>query len=154
MTVDGAPMQPDLLAPVLRSWGELANLVEKCVVCDELAATRTRTVPGVLPAGRDTAAGGARAQSPLLMLVGEAPGAQEDQAGLPFIGRSGELLDGLLAEVGIDRAEVAVANVLKCRPPGNRPPRRHEITACRPWLERQLQLAHPTVVVALGSTAV
>lgn len=144
MSVD----DPALVAPGVGSWDELALLVSGCVACDELAATRTQTVPGVLPAWN----GPGRARR--LMLVGEAPGQQEDESGLPFVGRSGALLDGLLAEVGVDRADVAVANVLKCRPPANRPPRRSEIVACRPWLERQLQLAAPDVVVALGSTAV
>ena len=144
MTVDA----PALVEPSVRSWGELAVLVSECVACEELAATRTCTVPGVLPPSAPPTGSGR------LMLVGEAPGQQEDETGLPFVGRSGELLDGLLAEVGVDRADVVVANVLKCRPPGNRPPRRAEIVACRPWLERQLQLAAPDVVVALGSTAV
>jgi len=142
MSVDS----PALVAPSVPSWGELAALVSGCVACEELAATRTHTVPGVLPPRGRTAG--------RLMLVGEAPGQQEDESGLPFVGRSGALLDGLLAEVGVDRADVAVANVLKCRPSGNRPPRRTEIVACRPWLERQLQLAAPDVVVAMGSTAV
>jgi uracil-DNA glycosylase len=138
---------PSIDAGRASSWSELDVVIETCVVCDELAANRTRTVPGVLPWEPTTTPRG-------LMLVGEAPGALEDQHGLPFVGRSGELLDGLLAEVGVDRAEVSVANVLKCRPPNNRPPRRGEITACRPWLERQIALARPAVVVALGSTAV
>jgi DNA polymerase len=137
---------PAEVAPTVPDWTTLAELVAGCTVCAELAATRTRTVPGVLPS---MPAGAAR-----LMLVGEAPGATEDEVGLPFVGRSGELLDRLLAEAGTDRAQVAIANVLKCRPPGNRSPRRGEIQACRPWLERQLELAQPDVVVALGTTAV
>jgi DNA polymerase len=87
------------------------------------------------------------------MLIGEAPGAQEDLAGVPFVGRSGQLLDSLLAEIGLDRSRVAVANVLKCRPPGNRKPRRAEVGRCRPWLARQIELADPRVLVALGGTA-
>ena len=138
---------PEVVAPSAHGWDEIAELVARCTVCDELAATRTRTVPGVLPAAPR------RSPGPLL-LVGEAPGALEDQTGRPFVGRSGELLDSLLGEAGASRGQVAVANVLKCRPPANRPPRREEITACRPWLERQIALAEPSVVVALGSTAV
>jgi uracil-DNA glycosylase family 4 len=88
-----------------------------------------------------------------VLLVGEAPGAQEDLAGVPFVGRSGQLLDSLLAETGLHRSLVAVANVLKCRPPRNRKPRRAEVARCRPWLARQIELADPRVVVALGGTA-
>jgi DNA polymerase len=87
------------------------------------------------------------------MLVGEAPGAQEDVAGRPFVGKAGQLLDALLAEAGIERGAVAVANVLKCRPPGNRPPTRPEATRCRGWLDRQLELVQPDLVVTLGGTA-
>ena len=127
------------------SWDALAAAVSACVVCDELAGTRQQTVPGVYPRGA-----GARS----LMVVGEAPGASEDEQGLPFVGRSGELLDSLLVEAGSSRDRVVVANVLKCRPPMNRPPLRREVLACRPWLARQLMIADPAVVVAMGSTAV
>lgn len=123
---------------------DLAVLAERsraCTACPELAATRSRVVPGVVPDG-------AR-----LLLVGEAPGAQEDETGLPFVGRSGQLLDQLLAEVGVARSEVGVLNTLKCRPPGNRPPSRAESRSCRGWTERQLELAAPRVVVALGLSA-
>ncbi len=134
-------MSVELLAAQARSWDELAVMVAGCVACDELARGRTRTVPGVRP-------GGSR-----LLLVGEAPGASEDVAGVPFVGRAGQLLDELLAAAGIARADVAVANVLKCRPPGNRAPTRVESATCRPWLERQLELADPALVVTLGGTA-
>jgi uracil-DNA glycosylase len=123
------------------SWPVMSEAVRSCVACPELVATRTQVVVGVRPPG-------AR-----LLLVGEAPGAQEDAAGVPFVGRAGQLLDELLGEVGLDRERVAVLNVLKCRPPGNRQPRPAEVAACRPWLERQLQLVDPQVVVALGATA-
>ena len=119
----------------------LADAARGCTACPELAATRTLVVPGVVPPG-------AR-----LLLVGEAPGAQEDQTGLPFVGRSGQLLDELLAGLGIARADVGVLNTLKCRPPGNRPPRPAETRTCRGWTERQLALADPRVVVALGLSA-
>jgi DNA polymerase len=87
-------------------------------------------------------------------LVGEAPGAQEDVAGRPFVGKAGQLLDTLLREAGLDRDQVAVVNVLKCRPPANRTPKRAEVERCRPWLDRQLDLIAPELVVALGLTAV
>jgi len=120
---------------------QLAAQVRRCIACPELAAARTHAVPGVLPPGAE------------LLLVGEAPGAQEDLVGVPFVGRAGQLLDELLAAAGLDRLTVAVANVLKCRPPGNRKPTRAEVGRCRPWLDRQLALAAPRVVVTLGGTA-
>jgi DNA polymerase len=89
-----------------------------------------------------------------LLFVGEGPGAEEDRQGLPFVGRSGKLLDRLLAEeLGMTRDECYIANVVKCRPPENRDPRPEEITACRPWLEQQLELIKPKVVVTLGRFA-
>lgn len=120
---------------------ELASAARGCTACPELAATRTCVVPGVVPAG-------AR-----LLVLGEAPGAQEDASGQPFVGRSGQLLDQLLGEVGGDRAQVGVLNTLKCRPPGNRPPTRAESATCRGWTQRQLDLAQPEVVVAVGLSA-
>jgi DNA polymerase len=123
------------------TWDELVEVVQGCVACDELAASRTRVVAGQRPPGAD------------VLLVGEAPGAQEDATGVPFVGRSGQLLDRLLGEAGLRREQVAVANVLKCRPPANRTPRRAEVARCRPWLTRQVELVDPRVVVALGSTA-
>ena len=135
------PDYPMLAAPAARTWEELAGAARTCTACAELVCSRTRVVPGTLPAG-------AR-----VLLVGEAPGAEEDVAGVPFVGRSGRLLDELLAEAGLARADVAVANVLKCRPPGNRAPRRAEVRTCRPWLERQVELADPRVFVTLGSCA-
>jgi DNA polymerase len=112
-----------------------------CTACPELAETRTTVVVGDFP----SAAG--------LLLVGEAPGAQEDALGRPFVGKAGQLLDRLLHEAGIDRAGVAVANVLKCRPPGNRAPRPAEMRRCVGWLDRQVELADPRLVVTLGGTA-
>ncbi len=89
-----------------------------------------------------------------VMFVGEGPGAEEDRQGLPFVGRSGKLLDQLLAdELGISREQVYIANVVKCRPPGNRDPEPDEIDACRPWLARQIELVSPVVVVTLGKFA-
>ncbi|MDG2906802.1 MAG: uracil-DNA glycosylase [Acidimicrobiales bacterium] len=89
-----------------------------------------------------------------LMFVGEGPGAQEDEQGLPFVGRSGRLLDRLLQEeVGIDRSACYITNVVKCRPPGNRDPKPDEIVACRPYLSEQLALVDPAVIVTLGNFA-
>ncbi len=120
---------------------DLAVTVQRCTACPELVASRRSVVVGDFPPG-------AR-----LLLVGEAPGAQEDAVGRPFVGKAGQLLDRLLDEAGLGRAEVAVANVLKCRPPGNRAPTRAEATRCRPWLDRQLDLLNPPLVVTLGTSA-
>jgi uracil-DNA glycosylase family 4 len=132
---------PLAVAPAVASWEELATRVSGCVACPELAAARTHVVPGVRPHGAD------------VLLVGEAPGAQEDEAGVPFVGKSGQLLDVLLSEAGLPRERVAVANVLKCRPPRNRAPRRGEVARCRPWLTRQIELVDPVLIVALGGCA-
>jgi uracil-DNA glycosylase family 4 len=132
---------PVRAAAAATGWADLVTAVSGCVACPELAASRTRVVPGQAPPGAD------------VLLVGEAPGAQEDETGVPFVGRSGQLLDGLLDDAGLRRDRVAVANVLKCRPPANRKPRRAEVTRCRPWLDRQVDLVDPVVVVALGGTA-
>lgn len=125
------------------SWDELAGLARGCVACPELAATRQQVVFGQRPAAGPCE----------LVLLGEAPGADEDASGLPFVGRSGQLLDQLLAESGLRRAEVGVLNVLKCRPPGNRKPARVEMANCRSWLDRQLDLLDPLLVLTLGGTA-
>ncbi|WP_456607326.1 uracil-DNA glycosylase [Blastococcus sp. SYSU DS0617] len=121
-------------------WGTLATVASDCVACPELAATRQHVVVGDVPAsGR-----------PRLVLVGEAPGATEDETGRPFVGKSGQLLDHLLGEAGLDRAEAAVLNIVKCRPPGNRTPKAPEVARCSGWLRRQLELLDAPVVVALG----
>lgn len=112
-----------------------------CTRCDELAATRQQVVVGTCAAG------------PRLLVVGEAPGAQEDESGVPFVGRSGQLLDRLLGEAGMPRAEVGVINTVKCRPPGNRVPTRTETASCRPWTQAQLALIEPALVVTLGLSA-
>ena len=112
-----------------------------CTRCPELASTRRQVVFGAGNADAD------------LMFVGEAPGAKEDEQGIPFVGAAGKLLSQLLEEVGLARSDVFIANVLRCRPPANRTPRRSEVQRCRPWLSRQLDLVDPVVVVALGGTA-
>ena len=89
------------------------------------------------------------------MLIGEAPGAREDALGQPFVGRSGQLLDRLLLEVGLNpESDLYICNAVKCRPPQNRRPKRAELTACRPWLDRQIDQVNPRVIVLLGATAV
>jgi uracil-DNA glycosylase len=131
------------VAAAAPDWDSLAAVARSCVACPELAASRQHVVVGDLPiTGR-----------PRFALVGEAPGAQEDETGRPFVGRSGALLDQLLTEAGLDRAQAAVLNVVKCRPPGNRTPKTSEVARCSGWLRRQLELLDPPVVVALGLSA-
>ena len=110
-----------------------------CTRCPELAATRKTVVFG---------AGNADAE---LMFVGEAPGASEDEQGIPFVGRAGKLLEKLLEEIGLSRTEVFIANTLKCRPPGNRDPLPVEIENCQDYLHRQVALIQPTVICTLGN---
>ena len=119
---------------------ELYREVSDCALCP-LAETRTKTVFG---------AGNADAE---LMFVGEAPGAEEDRQGLPFVGRAGQLLSELLGEIGLSREDVFIANVLKSRPPGNRDPMPNEIEACKPYLWKQIALIQPTVIASLGNFA-
>src|SRR5712664_1259347 len=118
---------------------ELFLQARGCVRCSELAATRKTVVFG---------AGNADAE---LMFIGEAPGASEDEQGLPFVGRAGKLLDQLLVEIGMERQEVFVANVLKCRPPGNRDPLPIEIENCHDYLLSQVELIQPSVICTLGN---
>jgi DNA polymerase len=120
---------------------QVAEVASTCTLC-RLSEGRTQVVFGM---GDPEAA---------LMFIGEGPGEQEDRQGLPFVGRSGQLLDRLLLEeMGITRDRVYIANVVKCRPPANRDPKPDEIAACRPYLERQLDLIRPAVVVTLGRFA-
>jgi DNA polymerase len=110
-----------------------------CTRCPELASTRTQVVFGAGNADAD------------LMFVGEAPGAKEDEQGIPFVGAAGKLLDQLLAEVGLARSDVFIANVLRCRPPGNRDPLPAEIENCSDYLMRQVELIAPRVICTLGN---
>jgi len=110
-----------------------------CTRCPQLASTRTTVVFGSGNADAD------------LMFVGEAPGANEDKQGLPFVGQAGKLLAQLLEEIGLSRSDVFIANLLKCRPPGNRDPLPGEIDACQDYLFRQLELIEPRVVCTLGN---
>jgi DNA polymerase len=107
-----------------------------------------------LAVGRTQVVFGTGTPSADLLFVGEGPGAEEDRLGLPFVGRSGKLLDRLMGEeLGMTRDSCYIANIVKCRPPGNRDPKPDEIEACRPWLDGQLELLRPRVVVTLGNTA-
>jgi uracil-DNA glycosylase family 4 len=127
-------------SPLPQSFEELERVALACTRC-ELAHTRTQVVFGV---------GDPHAQ---LMFVGEAPGEQEDLRGEPFVGRAGVLLTNLIESIGLTRGQVYIANVVKCRPPGNRDPLPVEIDTCRPYLEGQLAHVDPTVVVTLGNFA-
>jgi uracil-DNA glycosylase family 4 len=120
---------------------ELDGRMRFCTRCPELVATRTQVVVGDRPAG-------AR-----LLVIGEAPGAQEDVVGRPFVGRSGQLLDALLEEVGHPRHQVAVINTVKCRPPANRVPTSQETATCRDWTVALIDSVDPRVTVTLGLSA-
>jgi len=109
----------------------------RCTLCN----TRTQTVFGV---GNQTAD---------WLIVGEAPGAEEDRQGEPFVGRAGQLLNSMLRAIGLAREQVYIANVLKCRPPGNRDPSASEVAECLPYLERQIALLHPKIMLAVGRIA-
>ncbi len=122
-------------------WSDFDADVAACTACG-LARTRKMPVPGV---------GDVHAE---WLFVGEAPGAEEDARGEPFVGQAGRLLDNMLLALGVKRGQrVYIANVLKCRPPGNRTPEPLEVEACRPYLDRQIALIRPKVIVALGKSA-
>ncbi len=121
-------------------WDELQARVLSCTACD-LHKSRTQAVFGVGNRNADW------------MIVGEAPGAEEDRRGEPFVGRAGQLLDSMLHAIGLDRRQVYIANVLKCRPPNNRDPRPEEVEQCEPWLQRQVALVQPRLILAVGRVA-
>jgi DNA polymerase len=122
------------------TWDGLAAQVRACTLCG-LHRTRTQTVFGV---GRRDAE---------LFVIGEAPGADEDRQGEPFVGRAGQLLNAMLRSIGLPRSEVYIANILKCRPPGNRDPQPEEAGCCTPYLARQLALVRPRAILAVGRIA-
>lgn len=121
----------------MTSLEEVARAVAGCVACP-LAKTRLKTVPGDGPA------------SASIMFIGEAPGYHENQQGHPFVGPAGHLLDELLASIGLKRDDVFIANVVKCRPPANRDPQPEEIAACSEYLDAQIAIIKPKVIVTLG----
>jgi DNA polymerase len=124
-----------------RQWFELKQAVPACTACG-LHKTRTQTVLGVGDENADW------------LLVGEAPGAEEDRLGEPFVGQAGKLLDNMLAAIGLNRAKnVYICNVLKCRPPGNRNPEPDEVAKCSPHLQKQIELIRPKLIVAMGRFA-
>jgi uracil-DNA glycosylase len=135
-----APPAAAAMSAATLDWDSLAATVAGCTRCG-LCNTRTRTVFGV----------GDR--SARLMVVGEAPGADEDRQGEPFVGRAGQLLNAMLRAIGFAREQVYIANVLKCRPPRNRDPQAAEAVQCLPYLQRQLELVAPGVVLCVGRIA-
>ncbi|CDH43370.1 MAG: uracil-DNA glycosylase [Candidatus Competibacteraceae bacterium] len=141
---DGSPV---ILAPNHRAvmiagmdWEPLAVAVQECTACG-LCTSRTQTVFGVGNHQADW------------LIIGEAPGADEDRLGEPFVGRAGKLLNPMLLAVGLNREQVFIANVLKCRPPDNRDPAPEEATQCRPFLNRQIALIRPRIILAVGRIA-
>ena len=135
------PTPEDLLAARRTSLEVLRKTVSACTRCPELASTRSQTVFGTGPL------------SPDLLIVGEAPGAEEDRQGVPFVGAAGQLLTRILAAGGFSREEVAIVNVLACRPPGNRTPKPEECANCRDHLLGQIRLFEPRYILAMGVTA-
>ena len=130
--------EPDV--SVEQQWDDLAAEVSACQACS-LSATRTQTVFG---------SGNRQAQ---WMLVGEAPGQQEDLEGKPFVGRAGLLLTEMIRALGLSREQVYITNILKCRPPGNRDPKSEEVDACSTYLQRQIKLVQPKIILAVGRIA-
>ncbi|WP_232703010.1 uracil-DNA glycosylase [Halobacterium wangiae] len=112
--------------------------VTGCTKCEELVESRSQIVNGAGPADAD------------VLFVGEGPGANEDEQGAPFVGRSGSVLDAALADAGLERADVRITNCVRCRPPENRDPTKEELNNCRPYLEREVELVAPEVLVTLG----
>lgn len=122
------------------NWDQLKGAVRQCIACD-LHGTRKNTVFGI---------GNEQAE---WMIVGEAPGADEDRQGEPFVGRAGQLLNNMLLAIGLQRQQVYIANILKCRPPNNRDPRPEEVVKCEPYLKRQVELVNPKIILAVGRIA-
>jgi len=131
----------------------MIDAVERAAALREYAEQTAGCTKCALAAGRTQVVFGAGNPDADLMFVGEAPGFHEDQQGVPFVGQAGKLLDRLLEGIGLTRADVFVANVLKCRPPGNRDPLPEEIAACEPHLFRQIELIEPMLVATLGNFA-
>ena len=147
---DSAPAQPservsapagrDRLSMMTDEWEHLAQQVKACTAC-ELSRSRTQTVFGVGNRQADW------------LIIGEAPGAEEDRRGEPFVGRAGQLLNAMLRAVGLKRETVYIANILKCRPPNNRDPRPEEVTSCQGYLNAQIRLIQPKIMLAVGRIA-
>jgi DNA polymerase len=135
------PVTPFVPLPPTAEWGVLRERVAGCTACAELCKTRTQTVFGV---------GNTRAE---WLVIGEAPGAEEDRQGEPFVGRAGQLLNAMLLAIGLPRETVFIANILKCRPPGNRDPKPEEVARCLPYLANQIALLRPKIILAVGRIA-
>ena len=146
----GAPAEPPAAAPVNAA---APADPERTAQLAALAATAAGCTKCRLAEGRSRVVFGSGHPNAGLMLVGEAPGAEEDRQGLPFVGAAGELLTKILQAIDLRREEVYIANVVKCRPPGNRDPQPDEVAACRGYLEKQIALVQPKVLVALGRVA-
>ena len=135
-----APAQTPVPLGPITDWGVLRESVAACTACD-LCKTRTQTVFGVGNTQADW------------LIIGEAPGAEEDRQGEPFVGRAGQLLNAMLLAIGLPRETVFIANILKCRPPGNRDPRPEEVSRCLPFLSAQIALLKPKIMLAVGRIA-
>ena len=131
---------PEALGKAAEELKKIADEVHQCCKCG-LGSQRTNAVPGE---GQPNAR---------ILFVGEGPGAEEDAQGRPFVGRAGQLLNKIIAACGLNRSEVWIGNILKCRPPGNRDPRPDEIISCFPYLQRQIEIINPQIIVALGAPA-
>ncbi len=137
----GSEFSLDPIIERKRGMEQLARIIQECSRC-RLAKERTRTVPGM------------GVMDPLVMVIGEGPGAEEDRQGLPFVGAAGQFLDKWLAAVGLSRERNAyIANMVKCRPPGNRDPQEDEVKACFPYLLKQVELVRPLAILAVGRIA-
>ena len=128
------------LFPEQDNWENLQKRVVSCIKCD-LHTSRTQTVFGVGNKNADW------------LIIGEAPGAEEDRQGEPFVGRAGQLLNSMLMAVGLRREQVFIANILKCRPPNNRDPRPEEVACCEPYLQRQIEIIQPKIILCVGRIA-
>ena len=136
-----APIDRDSPGRRLQELTLLAERVRGCMRCPELAATRTQTVFGVGPVGAE------------IVFVGEAPGADEDRQGEPFVGAAGQMLNRIIAACGLRREDIFICNILRCRPPGNRQPKPEEAANCREYLEGSIELVRPKVICCWGAVA-
>lgn len=121
----------------------LLKIKNKVVNCQKCSLYKTRKIPVIGQGNHDAD----------IMFIGEAPGANEDKTGFPFCGRAGEIIDQLLLSIGLNRKEIYIANILKCRPPANRNPEKNEIDACSPYLEKQIKIIQPKLICTMGNFA-
>ncbi len=147
---DSSPVPPDLLPKA----GAAAAVSEAPAgTLTALAATSQECTLCRLRDGRKNVVFGEGDPGAKLMFIGEGPGAEEDRTGRPFVGQAGQILDGMIFAIGLERREVYITNIVKCRPPGNRDPKDDEVAACAAYLDRQIELIQPEVLVALGKPA-